>query len=90
MYEEIRKIHWIKWDMVCLENDNGGFEARKIREFNLSLLENWCLRLHEKHNSLWFKVLAAIYGIDGGRVKEGGRLGSAWLNQLSSMRCRMV
>lgn len=80
VYEEIRKIPWMKWDMICLEKENGGYEARKIREFNLSLLENRCLGLNEKHDCLWFKFLAVIYGIDGGRVREGGWLGSAWLN----------
>jgi len=35
------------------------------------------LGLHEKHDSLWFEVLAAIYGIDGGRVREEGRLRSS-------------
>jgi hypothetical protein len=40
---------------------------------------------HEQDN-LWFKFLATRYEIDGGRVRRGGWLGSAWLKQLLAMR----
>ena len=34
-------------------------------------------------NSLWFKVLSASYGVEGGRVSNGGREVSAWWRDIS-------
>jgi len=49
--EEIRKINWIKYDVVCLDKEVGGVEVRRMREFNISLLDKW------------FKVLGGKYGM---------------------------
>ncbi|MCI81228.1 putative non-LTR retroelement reverse transcriptase related, partial [Trifolium medium] len=35
---------------------------------------------------LWFRVLAARYGVEGGRVKEGGRRGSTWWREIVRIR----
>jgi hypothetical protein len=35
---------------------------------------------------LWFRVLAARYGVDGGRIREGGRRGSSWWRDISRIR----
>ena len=43
--------------------------VRSIREFSLALLGKWCWRLLEERESLWFKVLSARYGVDGGRPR---------------------
>lgn len=37
-------------------------------------------------NSLWFKVLSTRYGVEGGRVSNGGRDVSAWWRDISAMR----
>jgi len=39
----------------------------KIRKFNIVLLRKWIWRLHVGHGRLWYKVLIAKYGIEGGR-----------------------
>ncbi|PNX88548.1 receptor-like kinase [Trifolium pratense] len=36
--------------------------------------------------SLWFRVLAARYGMEGGRVKEGGWRWSAWWREIVRIR----
>lgn len=36
-------------------------------------------------DGLWFSVLKARYGEDGGRLKEGGRFGSAWWKSLTGI-----
>ncbi|MCI60662.1 hypothetical protein A2U01_0081918, partial [Trifolium medium] len=34
---------------------------------------------------LWFRVLAAQYGVERGRLREGGRSGSSWLREIVSI-----
>jgi len=41
-----------------------------MREFNIALLGKWCWRLLVNRGSMWYRVLAARYG------KEDGRLGA--------------
>jgi hypothetical protein len=35
---------------------------------------------------MWFRVLAARYGVERGRLREGGRRGSSWWRELASIR----
>ncbi|KAK2382749.1 hypothetical protein QL285_070265 [Trifolium repens] len=35
---------------------------------------------------MWFRVLAARYGVEGDRVREGGRKGSAWWREMVRIR----
>jgi hypothetical protein len=35
---------------------------------------------------LWFRVLAARYGLVGGRLRTGGRIGSAWWRETVRIR----
>jgi hypothetical protein len=50
--EDSRKIHWISWDKICREREEGGLGVRRIREFNFSLLGKWCWRLYVNHDCL--------------------------------------
>jgi hypothetical protein len=43
------------------------------------------LKVEEK-GCLWYTVLAARYGEEGGTIGDGGRLASVWWNNLSSIR----
>jgi len=56
--------------------DRGGLGVRRLGEFNLSLLGKWCWRLLADKEGLWYRVLKARHGEEGGRVKEGGRSAS--------------
>ncbi|PNX86641.1 glutamate-gated kainate-type ion channel receptor subunit GluR17 [Trifolium pratense] len=38
-----------------------------VREFNLALLGKWCWRLLVDKEGLWFRVLTARYGVEGGK-----------------------
>jgi len=62
----------VDWKTVCSSKEVGGLGVRKIREFNLTLLGKWGWRLLEDTESLWFRVLSARYGVEGGRMKGGG------------------
>jgi len=45
--------------------------VRRIREFNIDLLAKWCWRFLEDRENLWFRVMSARYGVEGGRLKGG-------------------
>jgi len=50
-------------------------EVRRIREFNFALLGRWRWRLLIDSSSLWFRVLASRYGVEGGAFRgEAARL----------------
>ena len=70
--EENRKISWIDWESICVEKEVGGLGLRSIREFNLALLGKWCWRMLVDREGLWFRTLAARYGLDRGRLTDGG------------------
>jgi len=50
--------------------------------FNLSLMGKWCWRVMVDKEGLWYHVLKARYGKEGGRLKEGGSHCSAWWRSL--------
>ena len=60
------KITWVAWDSVCLPKEEDGLCVRKMREFNVALLGKWCWRMLVYRNSLWYRVLKARYGEEGG------------------------
>ncbi|GAU42262.1 hypothetical protein TSUD_327400 [Trifolium subterraneum] len=59
---------------------------RQVREFNLALLGKWCWRMLVDREGLWFRVLAARYGVERGRIRDGGRRGSTWWREIVSIR----
>jgi len=85
--EDSRKIAWINWDSVCVPKENGGLGVRRLGEFNLSLLGKWCWRLLVDKERLWYRVLKARYGEEGGRLKEGGNHCSLWWRRMCEVRC---
>jgi len=64
--EDFRKIAWVDWDSVCLPNKDGGLGVRKLHEFNLALLGKWSWRMMVDKEGLWYRVLKARYGEEGG------------------------
>ncbi|GAU31515.1 hypothetical protein TSUD_332900 [Trifolium subterraneum] len=84
--EDTRKISWISWKDICSSKEHGGLGVRHLREFNLALLGKWCWRMLVDRGGLWFRVLAARYGVERGCVREGGRIGSAWWREIVRIR----
>ncbi|GAU44755.1 hypothetical protein TSUD_246480 [Trifolium subterraneum] len=84
--EDSRKISWVDWKTIYLRKEYGGLGVRQLKEFNLALLGKWCWRLLVDREGLWFRVLAARYGVEGGRLRDGGRRGSSWLKDIMRIR----
>jgi hypothetical protein len=84
--EDHRKITWVDWNSVCLSKEVGGLGVRSLREFNYALLGKWCWRLLADRNSLWFRVMAARYGVEGSQLAEGGRSASSWWRIIATLR----
>ncbi|CAJ2637778.1 unnamed protein product [Trifolium pratense] len=64
----------------------GGLGVRQLREFNLALLGKWCWRMLVDREGLWFRVLADRYGVEDGRLCEGGQRGSVWWREIVRIR----
>jgi hypothetical protein len=84
--EDSRKTSWINWKSVCLRKEYGGLGVRQLEEFNTALLGKWCWRMLVDRGGLWYRVLAARYGVEQGQLREGGRKGSAWWREISRIR----
>ncbi|CAJ2670980.1 unnamed protein product [Trifolium pratense] len=84
--EESRKISWVSWKTICLPKESGGLGVRRLWEFNQALLGKWCWRLLVDREGLWFRVLAARYGVEGGRLRDVGRRGSLWWREIVRIR----
>ncbi|GAU27943.1 hypothetical protein TSUD_146580 [Trifolium subterraneum] len=84
--EDFRKTSWISWSTICLRKEYGGLGVRRLREFNIALLGKWCWRMLVDRGGLWFRLLAARYGLEIGRLRAGGRSGSSWWREIVRIR----
>jgi len=84
--EDYRKIAWVDWDFVCLPKEVRGLGVRRLREFNIALLGKWCWRMLVDREGLWYRVLKARYGKEGGRLKDGDRESSVWWRMMTGIR----
>jgi len=66
--------------------NNGGLGVRRLGEFNLSLLGKWCWRLKVDKEGLWYRVLKARYGEEGGCIRDGGRYASRWWRMICNVQ----
>ncbi|PNX64609.1 alpha-1,6-xylosyltransferase, partial [Trifolium pratense] len=46
----------------------------------------WCWRMLVDREGMWFRVLAAWYGLERGRLRAGGRHRSTWWREIASIR----
>lgn len=44
------------------------------------------LKAGDSREGLWFRLLAARYGLESGRLQAGGREGSVWWREIVSIR----
>ncbi|RVW50079.1 putative ribonuclease H protein [Vitis vinifera] len=72
-----RKVHLVKWEVVCTDKDKGGLGLRKLALLNKALLGKWIWRYACDKDSLWRQVIKVKYGqesLDWRPKKANGRM----------------
>jgi len=59
--------------------------VRQMREFNIALLGKWYWMMLVDRGGIWFRVLVAYYGVEGGKLKEGGQFWSTWCREIAKI-----
>ena len=68
-----RKVHLVKWEVVCTNKNKDGLGLRKLALLNKALLGKWIWRYAGEKNILWRQVIKVKYGQEGldWRPKKG-------------------
>ncbi|GJW27542.1 RNA-directed DNA polymerase, eukaryota [Tanacetum coccineum] len=61
------KSSWVKWNSVLAAKEKGGLGVSSLFALNRALLMKWFWRFYSHNDSLWSRVIKAIYGVDGER-----------------------
>ncbi|GJU03831.1 putative ribonuclease H-like domain-containing protein [Tanacetum coccineum] len=59
------KSSWVKWNSVLAAKEKGGLGVSSLFALNRALLIKWFWRFYSHNDSLWSRVIKAIYGVDG-------------------------
>ena len=59
----VNKPHLVKWSIVCMEKQKGGFGFRSLSLFNKALLGKWSWRFAKERDPLWKRVIIGKYGV---------------------------
>ncbi|KAJ9701144.1 hypothetical protein PVL29_006475 [Vitis rotundifolia] len=78
--EERRKLHLVRWAVICKDKRHGGLGLRHLKDFNHALLGKWLWRFSLERESFWRKVNVGKFGEDEGgwttrEVRESYGLG---------------
>ena len=67
-----RKAHFVNWEVVGADKENGGLGLRKLALLNKALLGKWIWRFACVKDDLWKQVLGVKYGQEdfGWRTKK--------------------
>ncbi|GJR62587.1 RNA-directed DNA polymerase, eukaryota, reverse transcriptase zinc-binding domain protein [Tanacetum coccineum] len=81
------KASWVKWKSVLASKEKGGLGVSSLYALNRALMMKWVWRFYSQKESLWARVIRAIYGDDGqvGKVSKVGSR-SCWRNIVNEVR----
>ena len=65
-FEERRKIHLVRWAVICKDKRLGGLGLRHLKVFNHALLGKWLWRFPLERKSFWRKVIVGKFGEEEG------------------------
>lgn len=60
--EDQRKMHLVKWEVLCKLKEKDSIDLRHDVEMNKALLEKLSWRLLKDLNTLWIKTILTKYG----------------------------
>ena len=68
-----RKIHLVKWSVVCLDKSKGGLGVKCLFTLNRALLGKWGWRFMVEKEAIWNQVISRKYGVEEGEwyTREG-------------------
>ncbi|GJU31029.1 RNA-directed DNA polymerase, eukaryota, partial [Tanacetum coccineum] len=64
IHGEDKKITWVSWSKVLAAKEYGGLGVSSYYALNRALLFKWVWRFTSQDNSLWFRVISCIHGVD--------------------------
>lgn len=59
---EREKIHWVRWEMLCLTTKEGGLGCKFLHSMSEALLAKWSSRYGEEKEHLWCRAISEKYG----------------------------
>ena len=57
-----KKLHLVKWAMVCTDKKVGGLRVRGLHKLNKALLGKWLWRFANERNSVWREAIRKKFG----------------------------
>lgn len=57
-----KKLHMIRWEIICNPKKRGGLGVKVLAWKNAALLAKWWWRAKLERSSLWYKLLTNKYG----------------------------
>ncbi|GJU77985.1 RNA-directed DNA polymerase, eukaryota [Tanacetum coccineum] len=61
----VRKMTFVKWNNVLASKEKGGLGVPSFYGLNRALIFKWIWLFRSQNNSLWSRVIKALYGVDG-------------------------
>lgn len=86
--ENMRRIHWVKWDLLLNSKEKGGPDVGSLDAFKLALLYKWRWRFLNEQQSLWVRCLKCLHGQSAGLMEDSHILkgGVVWEKIVASIK----
>ena len=65
---QLKRIPWVKWEVVCLPKSEGGLGIKDLAKFNAALRGRWIWELAANHNQFWARVIISLISTVSTRI----------------------